>query len=178
MCDAPDSETRRLDVSRSISAALRSAPQPLRIAFALLVAVTLVQLTLDLDSYLTFSWPTYLAKNVHTVVRGGQSFYVSAGIATTIRIVVWVVTVLSEGLVLVMALLLIYGRRWPRVLLSIFALFAVAGILDFPVTPIAAIADLASVTAVVLLWLPSSSRFFRNMRASRVFSGRTRFHAN
>lgn len=63
---------------------------------------------------------------------------------------------------------LLRGANWARICLTVlFGLGAIAHVTS-PPDPISVVSGLVELVAVILLWLPTSNRFFRSVKEDRV----------
>ena len=94
-------------------------------------------------------------QNVHTLADAAIAAAIGFSIVTMLF---WVVTFV------IFALYLRSGRNWARIILtiltalSIFNIFSIAGMLQF----------IASLVAVIFVWIPASNAWFKELKARRL----------
>jgi hypothetical protein len=144
----------------------RPMPRTLWLGLWILTALASTELVVSLVSFFTFDWATYLAKAVHPFVRNGVRREVGPAIAIGAIAFAWLFGTLVNGFQIVLALLMRRALGWARILFTVYeGLYSAAGLLGGSAYSI--VTSVVGVGVIVLVWLPPSSEYFRDVQARR-----------
>ena len=146
----------------------RRPPVAVQVSFwvlAALAALDSVRLAVILG---TFDWDAYLAKEAHPFVRNGHEIFMTPGTAIGVRETEFAGSFALVGFSFLLAFGIRAAKRWARLVQTAFIVIQRRG--PFPCAPAVSgprWRSLATLGAVVLLWLPRSRAFFRQAKADR-----------
>ena len=156
---APGSASDRFHLRRPL-------PWTLQVSFWILIGAALVGLIFFIVSQFQFNWHTYLAKAVHPFEHNGRVLQVTPELAIFVISIGIAGNVLGIAARVVFAFLMRRGLNWVRIVLTVLCGTQVLGtLIDKTILEYASTG--AIVFAIILLWLPRSNEFYRNVKADR-----------
>ncbi|AMB58688.1 hypothetical protein [Microterricola viridarii] len=144
--------TTRFKTPRDRFRVTRPLPIVLQLGFWLLIAQIAASIVGSIASAAQYGWPPTLAGRPP----------IGAGVSTAAAVFLLLILVFHTAL----ALLVRRGVNWARILVTMFCALNVVmtvGQLDLLIQ----IENVAHVAAVVLIWLPRSNEFFRQIKKDR-----------
>lgn len=134
--------------------------------FWILLLLSVVQTVALVWSLVVFDWDGYLDEWVHSFERDGQELQVTPEIAIATVVFGAVVSAVSIALRVVFTLLLRRGFNWARIVGTV--LFGALLLPPYILDGISMLVMALAIAGIVLVWLPQSNAFFRDVKQDRI----------
>ncbi|WP_157373085.1 hypothetical protein [Agromyces sp. Root81] len=144
----------------------RPVPVAVQVGFWTLLLLSIIQAVTVVWSLAVFDWDGYMAEWVHSFERDGQELQVTPEIAIATVVFGVVVSAISIALRVAFTLLLRRGFNWARIVATV--LFGALLLPPYILDGIAILVMALAIAGIVLVWLPQSNAFFRDVKQDRI----------
>jgi hypothetical protein len=145
----------------------RAVPVSVRVSASLEFALAALGFLHLVTTVLFFDWNAYVAGAVGPFERDGVQLEVISAGAVAIAVTALALKSAVVLLSVIFAVGVLRGANWARISITVLFGLGVIARITSPPDPVSVASALLELVAVILLWLPTSNRFFRSVKLDR-----------